>query len=78
MFVLVFFGCYGLHRFYIEDIKAGAIIFLISILGVIGIIFQIQFHEYLLAIIATIFLFESLTFIPRLNRYNDQLSKHYL
>ena len=78
IFVLVFFGFYGLHRFYINDKKAGAVIFSISILAVIGLIFQIKFHEYLLVIVGIVFLFEVLTFVPRLNRYNRKLTKHYL
>ena len=77
-FVVVFFGIYGMHRFYIGDKKAGVVILSISILTVFGIIFKIQFYEYILVISGVVYFFEVLTFAPRLNRYNEKLTKHYV
>ena len=76
--IVVFFGIYGMYRFYIGDKKAGFVIFSISILAVIGILFQIKFYEYILAISGVVYFFEVMTFAPRLNRYNEKLTKHYL
>jgi len=78
IFILILFGFYGMHRFYIGDKKAGAIILSVSILAMIGIIFQTKFLHYFSIIAVVIILFEILTFFPRLNRYNEKLSKHYL
>lgn len=77
IWVLILFGIYGMHRFYLEEKKAGSIIFSIALCGVFGLVFKFQYFEVILALSSIVFLFELLTFYPRIKKYNENLTKHY-
>ena len=78
MWLITLFGIYGMHRFYVGEKKAGLVIFLIALCAILGFLFKIQYFEYLMALSAIIFLFELITFYPRIKRYNENLTKYYL
>ena len=77
MWVVSLFGIYGMHRFYIGEKKAGSIIFCIALCGVFGLVFKFHYFEFILALSGIIFLFELITFYPRIKKYNENLTKHY-
>jgi len=78
MWLVVLFGIYGIHRFYIGEKKAGFIILCIASCAILSLAIKIKYFEFLIAFSAIIFLFELVTFYPRIKRYNEKLTKHYL
>lgn len=77
MWVVSLFGIYGMHRFYLEEKKAGSIILSIALCGVFGVVFKFKYFEVIIALSGIVFLFELLTFHPRIIKYNKNLTKHF-